>query len=76
MIVLRYMILNLLFLKPVRKFDDVYGFCVDPNNYNNVWYWSVDEYKDYVKRNNMQKPSHQKYTSMDGIEEICYLVKT
>ncbi len=68
--------LNLLFLRPVKKYQDVYGFYIDPDNYNNAWFWSADEYTKYTQKNNIPRQSHEKYTNMKGVKEICDYVET
>ncbi len=68
--------LNLLYFKPVKNSTDVYGFYIDSSNWNNVWVWSYEEGKTYLKNNNIERESHQLYTKKDGIEEICEYIKT
>lgn len=67
--------LNLLFFKSVSELepDDVYGFKVDPENWNQVRIWSMKKAREIT---NTEEDKYLDYNTINGVESIAELVIT
>ncbi len=63
--------LNLLYFKPVRTDYGLYGFKVNPENWNDVWIWSSNIARTLFPNQPDENGKYRDYHSdMDGIENI------
>ncbi len=72
--------LNQLYFKPISG-DNVYGFKIDPENWNNVWVWDVDQARQVTGYYGYGGQEYNGicrdiYEDVDGIEHICEYIRT
>ncbi len=74
--------LKLLYFKPILDTDDgVYGFKVDPENWNNVWVWNAENAREVTGYYGVNGQEYNGicrdiYEDTDGILEICEYIRT
>ncbi len=73
--------LNLIYFKPITTHSGLYGFKVNPENWNNVWVWSVNEAKDEYGRDRIDEERSNSiyksfYSDMSGFEDVCEYIST
>ncbi len=73
--------LNLIYFKPITTHSGVYGFKVNPENWNNVWVWSVNEAKDEYGRDRIDEERNNSiyksfFSDMSGFENVCEYIST
>ena len=73
--------LNLIYFKPITTDSGLYGFKVNPENWNNVWVWSVNKAKDAYGRDRIDEERENSiyksfYSDMSGFEDVCEYIST